>query len=60
MKSFSLKGHAALITGSSKGIGLAVGLGMREAGAKVVFHGTSKRSTEIPQDANYLKADLLQ
>ncbi len=60
MKSFSLKGHAALITGSSKGIGLAIGLGMREAGAKVVFHGTSKRSTEIPQDANYLKADLLQ
>jgi NAD(P)-dependent dehydrogenase (short-subunit alcohol dehydrogenase family) len=60
MKSFSLKNRAALVTGSSKGIGLAIGLGLLEAGAKVVFHGTSKRPAEIPKDGDYIKADLLQ
>lgn len=60
MKTFSLKGRAALVTGSSKGIGLAIGLGLREAGAQVVFHGTSKRPSEITKDCAYVKADLLQ
>jgi NAD(P)-dependent dehydrogenase (short-subunit alcohol dehydrogenase family) len=60
MKTFSLKNHAALVTGSSKGIGLGIGLGLREAGAKVVFHGTSKRPAEVPTGADYVRADLLQ
>jgi len=60
MKSFSLKNNSALVTGSSKGIGLAIGLGLHEAGAKVVFHGTSPRAKEIPKDCNYVTADLLQ
>ena len=60
MKSFSLKNNSALVTGSSKGIGLAIGLSLREAGAKIIFHGTSKRSSEIPKGCDYLTADLLQ
>ncbi|MDB6028662.1 MAG: short-chain dehydrogenase [Verrucomicrobiales bacterium] len=59
MKSFSLKNRAALVTGSSRGIGLAIGLGLREAGAKVVFHGTSRRSSDIPKGSAYVKSDLL-
>ena len=37
MKTFSLAGSAGLVTGSSKGIGLAIAHGLREAGAEVVF-----------------------
>jgi len=60
MKAFSLENSGALVTGSSKGIGLAIGFGLREAGAKVVFHGTSPRPKEIPDECDYLTADLLQ
>lgn len=60
MKTLSLDGNTALVTGSSKGIGLAIGLGLREAGARVLFHGTSERAAEIPVESTYLRADLLQ
>ncbi|MEO7299260.1 MAG: SDR family oxidoreductase [Verrucomicrobiota bacterium] len=60
MKTLSLEGKAALVTGSSKGIGLAIGLGLREAGAKVIFHGTTPRSPEIPTDSAYLTANLFE
>lgn len=60
MKNFSLKNNSALVTGSSKGIGLAIGLGLREAGAKVVFHGTTKRPSQIPKGCDYVTEDLLQ
>lgn len=59
MKAFSLKGHRALITGSSQGIGLAIGLGMHEAGAAVVHHGLPERPEGLPDDAAYVKADLM-
>jgi D-serine deaminase-like pyridoxal phosphate-dependent protein len=36
MKIFSLAGSAALVTGSSQGIGHAIGLGLHAAGASVV------------------------
>src|SRR5262245_39477044 len=58
MTSFSLKDDLALVTGSSKGIGLAIGLGLREAGAKVIFHGSSARSKELPAESGYLQVDL--
>lgn len=35
----TLKGHAALVTGSSKGVGRAIAIAMAEAGADVVVHG---------------------
>src|SRR6188474_1146798 len=60
MTTFSLKNNAALVTGSSKGIGLAIALGLREAGAKVVFHGTTPKPADIPGDADYLAANLFE
>jgi NAD(P)-dependent dehydrogenase (short-subunit alcohol dehydrogenase family) len=59
MKAFSLKGRSALVTGSSQGIGHAIGLGLCEAGAKVVFHGLGKQPTSVPKNSDYLRADLL-
>jgi NAD(P)-dependent dehydrogenase (short-subunit alcohol dehydrogenase family) len=61
MKAFSLEGHAALVTGSSQGIGHAIALGLREAGARVVFHGLQEQKPEsVPQDAAYVARDLSQ
>lgn len=58
-KAFSLEGRAALVTGSSQGIGLAVAVGLHEAGARVVCHGLQERSTELPEDVSYVPCDLL-
>jgi len=43
---FSLAGKTALITGASRGIGLAIARGMREAGAEVVLAARSKEKLE--------------
>ena len=60
MKAFSLDGHAALVTGSSQGLGLAMALGLREAGARVVFHGLqNERPEAVPAEAPYVSANLL-
>jgi NAD(P)-dependent dehydrogenase (short-subunit alcohol dehydrogenase family) len=58
MKAFSLEGHAALVTGSSQGIGHAIAMGLREAGARLVFHGLQEQPEGVPQDAAYLSCDL--
>ena len=60
MNDFSLRGSAALVTGSSKGIGLAIGQGLREAGAQVVFHGNSPRPGELSAETHYVKLDLFE
>lgn len=60
MKSFSLNGRAALVTGSSQGIGFAAANALRETGAKVVFHGIQSRPADIPADSSYLSHDLMQ
>ncbi|MBE7497598.1 MAG: SDR family oxidoreductase [Verrucomicrobiaceae bacterium] len=57
MKAFSLDGHAALVTGSSQGIGLAMGNALQEAGARVVFHGLQ---TSVEGLTSYVQADLMQ
>lgn len=59
MKAFSLEGRAALVTGSSQGIGLAAGVALREAGARVVFHGLEDRPAELLEGESYLQQDLL-
>lgn len=61
MKSLSLSGKAALVTGSSQGIGLAMALGLSEAGARVVFHGLQENAPAgVPPAAAYVAADLLE
>lgn len=59
MNPFSLASNAALVTGSSQGIGLALALGIRAAGARVVFHGHNPRPADIATESSYLQADLL-
>jgi NAD(P)-dependent dehydrogenase (short-subunit alcohol dehydrogenase family) len=60
MNAFSLADRSALVTGSSQGIGFAAANALREAGAKVVFHGLQPRPANIPTDAAYVQADLMQ
>jgi NAD(P)-dependent dehydrogenase (short-subunit alcohol dehydrogenase family) len=58
MKAFSLSGHAALVTGSSQGIGFAIAAGLREAGAFVVHHGLQERPPDLPENVPYVACDL--
>ena len=59
MDNFSLSGHAALVTGSSKGIGFAIAEGLQDAGAAVVFHGTVERPSILSQGC-YVRQNLLE
>ena len=61
MSDFSLAGRAALVTGSSRGIGEGMALGLARAGAELVLHGLD----ETPFDPSlhhwpYLRHDLLK
>jgi len=61
MKTFSLNGRAALVTGSSQGLGLAIAAGLRESGALVVHHGHQPVAPEeVPVDVPYVCADLFE
>jgi NAD(P)-dependent dehydrogenase (short-subunit alcohol dehydrogenase family) len=55
MNSFSLEGRAALVSGSSQGIGLAIAQALAANGARVIHHGLPERCEHAP----YLSADLL-
>ncbi|MEO8828708.1 SDR family oxidoreductase [Lapillicoccus sp.] len=48
MSTFDLSGRTALVSGSSRGIGLALAKGLLEAGARVVVHG---RNRELAEDS---------
>ena len=43
---FSLRGRNALVTGSRTGLGAAMAIGLAEAGANVVVHGSKKAGIE--------------
>jgi NAD(P)-dependent dehydrogenase (short-subunit alcohol dehydrogenase family) len=58
MKAFSLAPNAALVTGSTQGIGHAIARGLQEAGAGVVFHGPGARPDSIPTTSPYVAGDL--
>lgn len=60
MSDFSLHGRAALVTGSSRGIGQAIASALAAAGTSVILHGLE----EAPEDSSlsrhpYLRSDLL-
>lgn len=48
---FSLEGRTALITGSSRGLGLAIARGLAEAGASVVLNGVNEARLEETEAA---------
>jgi NAD(P)-dependent dehydrogenase (short-subunit alcohol dehydrogenase family) len=60
MSKFSLAHNAALVTGSSKGIGLAIADGLHEAGAAVVYHGNTTRPASIPLGCSFVTGNLLE
>lgn len=47
---FDLSGHRAFITGSARGIGRAIALGLAEYGAQVIVHGV-KESAKLESRA---------
>ena len=54
---FSLAGHTALVTGSSRGLGLAIARGLAQAGASLVLNGVSAAFAAF--DADALQIDIL-
>lgn len=58
MKTLSLSGNAALVTGSSQGLGLGIAQGLLESGAAVVFHGQDARPVDVPKSSAYFSHDL--
>ena len=46
MKSFSLEGKVAWVTGASYGIGMAIVKAYHDAGAKVVFNTSRQESVD--------------
>ena len=51
---FNLNGKTALITGSSRGIGRGIALGLAEYGAKIILHG-SRSSEHLDESLKLLK-----
>lgn len=46
MSLFDLSGATALVTGSSRGLGLAISEGLAQAGARIVVNGTNAKTVE--------------
>jgi gluconate 5-dehydrogenase len=60
-KLFCLKGKTAFISGGTRGIGLAIAIGMKDAGADVWIHGSKEDATRRIADTygfSFVFADL--
>lgn len=56
---FSLRGRIALVSGASRGIGMAIARGFEQAGALVVGIGTSAKPVEVPKgNFSYVQCDV--
>ena len=55
MKLFDLSGRIALVTGSSRGLGLVMARGLARAGARIIVNG--RRPDTIEQAAEALRAE---
>ncbi len=51
MSLFDLSGRTALVTGSSRGIGMALAEGLLDAGARVIVHGRDRARAEATASA---------
>ena len=58
MKTFSLDQRAALVTGSTQGIGFAIAQGLQESGARVICHGLQDKAPELTAPVSYVSCDL--
>jgi len=58
MKDLLMHGESVLVTGSSRGIGYGIAMGMHEAGAEVVFHGNRNVPENLPENCDFLAVDL--
>jgi len=57
---FSLRGRVALVSGASRGIGMAIARGLEKAGATVVGTGTSAAAAEAPTgNLSYERCDIV-
>jgi len=54
-----LASRAALVTGSSSGLGLAIARALEEAEAHVVYHGHDARPADWPASRAYVQTDLI-
>jgi len=57
MTSFGLTGHQALVTGSTRGIGRALAMGLEQAGAEVLLQGLPSGEDSCPEA---LREDLCE
>ncbi len=58
MTQFDLTNRAALVTGSTRGIGRGIADSLTEAGAEVVYNGRAAAPADLPEGALYVPCDM--